>query len=152
MLNVINLQGRLCADPEVKTTNSGISVCSFRLAVERDFADKATGQRESDFIDITAWRGTADFVGQYFRKGDMMIVSGSLQSRKYTDKDGNNRTAWEVQVNAVHFCGGKSERTSDSSTAKRDEGSLSYSRDRNETEQAKQQSAFAPLPDDDMPF
>lgn len=103
MLNHVTLMGRLVADPNLKQTPSGLSVANFRLAVDRDFADKATGEREADFIDIVAWRGTADFVQKYFSKGRMAVVSGRIQSRRYTDKDGNNRTAVEVVADNVYF-------------------------------------------------
>ncbi|MBQ4313715.1 MAG: single-stranded DNA-binding protein, partial [Clostridia bacterium] len=98
MLNSIVLMGRLTADPELRTTSSNISVTSFTIAVERNFADRASGERQTDFIDIVAWRSTAEFVSRYFRKGQLVAVQGSLQSRKWQDRDGNNRTSWEVQA------------------------------------------------------
>lgn len=101
MLNMITIQGRLTRDPELKTVKDGISVASFTLAVDRDRGETA------DFIDCTAWRSTADFVGKYFQKGSQMIVSGALQSEKYTDKDGKNRTSWKVVADRVYFCGSK---------------------------------------------
>lgn len=108
MLNKIDLMGRVVRDPELRQTQSGVSVCTATLAVERDFTG-ADNKRETDFIDIVMWRGTADFFAKYFRKGQMCAVSGNLQSRKYTDKNGNNRVAWEVQVSNVYFCGSKAE-------------------------------------------
>ena len=109
MINVVVLMGRLVADPELKQTQNGTSVCSFRIAVDRNVANKQTGERQADFINITAWRQTAEFVCKYFRKGSMIALEGSLQSRNYTDKDGNNRTAYEVVANSVSFTGSKSE-------------------------------------------
>ena len=106
-MNTICLTGRVCAQPELKQTTSGVSVCSFRIAVDRDY--KVNGQKASDFIPCVFWRGTAEFVAKYFVKGDMIAVVGSLESRKYTDKDGNNRTVWEVKADKVNFCGGKKE-------------------------------------------
>lgn len=107
MLNTIVLMGRLTSDPDLRTTTSNISVASFTLAVERNFADKSTGNRETDFIDIVAWRSTAEFVNRYFRKGQLVCVQGSLQSRKWQDKDGNNRVSWEVQAENVYFAESK---------------------------------------------
>lgn len=103
MLNKIFLQGRLCKDPELRHTQSGTAVTSFTLAVDRDFKDKNTGESATDWISCTAWKGTAEFVTRYFQKGRMAIVEGRLQSRKYTDKDGNNRTAYEVVASSVYF-------------------------------------------------
>ena len=109
MLNTITIMGRLVRDPDLKTTNSGVSVTSFTLAVDRDFADKETGERGVDFVDVTAWRGTAEFVCRNFGKGRMAVVSGRLQVRNYTDKDGNKRSKAEVVAENVYF--GDSKRT-----------------------------------------
>lgn len=106
-LNTCIFMGRLTAAPEVKKTNSDVSYAKFTVAVERNYKQGDT--KIADFIPMVAWRGTADFIGKFFRKGDMIAVDGSLQSEKYTDKDGNNRTAFSVQVNNVAFCGGKNE-------------------------------------------
>lgn len=103
MLNNITIMGRLTRDPELKTTPSGASVTSFTLAVERDFEVKETGERETDFFDCVAWRSTAEFVARYFTKGRMAVVCGSIQTRKYTDKDGNNRRATEIKAKKVYF-------------------------------------------------
>ena len=103
MLNRIILRGRLTRDPELRRTQSGIPVASFSLAVNRDFKDKATGETPVDFIDIVAWRNTAEFVTRYFRKGSMIAVQGSIQTRSYTDKDGNKRKAVEIVADNVHF-------------------------------------------------
>lgn len=103
MLNTITIMGRMTRDPELKTTPSGASVTSFTLAVERDFKDKETGEKATDFIDCVAWRGTAEFVARYFSKGRMAVASGRLQLRDYTDKDGNKRRAAEVVAENVYF-------------------------------------------------
>ena len=103
MLNHIVLMGRLTADPELRRTGSGVAVASFTLAVDRDFANKESGQKETDFIDIVAWRGTAEFVSKYFAKGRMAVVSGRLQIRRWQDKDGNNRRSAEVVADNVYF-------------------------------------------------
>ena len=109
MLNSVVLMGRLTHDIELRQTQSGISVAKFSIAVERKFADKQTGERETDFIDCQAWRGTAEFIARYFAKGSMIAVEGSLQNNNWTDKDGNKRYSYIVQVEQTHFCGGKNE-------------------------------------------
>lgn len=103
MLNHIVLMGRLTADPELRRTGSGIAVASFTLAVDRDFTNKESGTKETDFIDIVAWRSTAEFVSKYFAKGRMAVVSGRLQIRRWQDKDGNNRRSAEVVADNVYF-------------------------------------------------
>ena len=111
MLNCAILMGRLVADPELKTTTNNISVTSFRIAVDRAY-QKQGEERQADFIDIVAWRQTADFVTRYFRKGSMIAVQGSIQTRSYEDKQGNKRTAVEVVADSVSFCGSKAEQGS----------------------------------------
>lgn len=106
MLNVVALMGRLVYEPELKTTPSGINVCSFRIACDRNFARQGE-QRQADFIDVTAWRQTAEFVSKYFQKGSMIAVEGSLQTTSYQDKNGNNRTKVKVVASNVSFCGSK---------------------------------------------
>lgn len=101
MFNLAILTGRLTADPELKTTPNGISVTSFTLAVNRNY--KAGEEQETDFINIVAWRQTAEFITKYFNKGNLIGIEGSIQTRKYQDKNGNNRTAFEVVANEVHF-------------------------------------------------
>jgi len=109
MLNCIVLMGRLVADPELRTTATGISVTSFTMAVDK-FA-KAGEEKQADFIDIVAWRQTAEFVTRYFHKGSMIAVQGALQTRSYEDKNGIKRKAVEVVADKVSFCGSKSENT-----------------------------------------
>ena len=111
MLNRIILMGRLTRDPELRRTQSGTAVASFSLAVERDFADKTTGNRPTDFIDIVAWRGTAEFVSKYFSKGRMAVVEGRLQIRDWQDRDGNKRRSAEVVADNIYF--GDSKRDGD---------------------------------------
>ena len=103
MLNRITLMGRLVADPEMRTTPSGVAVATLRLAVDRDFKNKQTGEKETDFINVVAWRQTAEFVSRYFTKGRLAVVEGRLQIRPYTDRDGNKRTAAEVVADNVYF-------------------------------------------------
>ena len=105
-LSHIVIQGRLTRDPEMRRTGSGISVANFTVAVDRDVKGQ-DGNRETDFFDCVAWRTTADFLCKYFHKGSQILVSGKMQSRKWTDKNGQNRTSWEVQADNIYFCGSK---------------------------------------------
>ena len=107
MLNVVALMGRLVADPELRTTTKGTNVCRFRLACDRSFVRQGE-QRQADFLDVVAWRQTAEFVSKYFQKGSLIAIEGSLQTRQYQDKNGNNRTAVEVLADNVSFCGSRS--------------------------------------------
>lgn len=104
-MNSINLLGRITGDPELKKTPSDVSVTSFTVAVERNFADKNTGKKPVDFINVVAWRGTADLICKYVKKGSLIGITGSLQARKYEDKDGNKRTAYEVVAENIYFTG-----------------------------------------------
>ncbi len=103
MLNRIILMGRLTRDPELRHTQTGTAVASFSLAVDRDFKDKTTGEKATDFIDIVAWRQTAEFVSRFFTKGRMAVVEGRLQLRDWTDRDGNKRRSAEVVADNVYF-------------------------------------------------
>ncbi len=111
MLNHITIMGRLVRDPELRRTGSGTAVASFTLAVDRDYAPKDGGERETDFIECVAWRQTGEFVSKYFTKGRMAVVSGRLQIRGWTDKDGNKRRTAEIVADNVYF--GDSKRDSD---------------------------------------
>lgn len=115
MLNVVSLLGRLVADPELRRTPNGVSVTTFTLAVDRNFV-KAGSERQTDFIDIVAWRNTAEFVCKYFQKGSMMAVQGSIQTRTYEDKEGNKRKAFEILADNVFFAGSKNTSTNHAST------------------------------------
>ena len=106
MLNVVALNGRLTADPELRHTNSDISVTSFTLAVDRSYV-RGGAERQTDFIDIVCWRSTAEFASKYFHKGQLVAVEGSLQTRSYTDSQGIKRKAFEVVANNVHFAESK---------------------------------------------
>lgn len=112
MLNHIVLMGRLTRDPELRYTSSNIPVASFSVAVDRDFGRGENGEKQTDFINVSAWRQTGEFVSKYFTKGSMIVVSGRLQMRDYTDRDGNRRTAAEVVAENVYF--GDSKRRDDS--------------------------------------
>ena len=107
MLNKIILMGRLGRDPEVRYTQGGTPVASFSLAVDRDFADQATGKRPTDWIDVVAWSARAKFVQRYFRKGQLAVVEGRLQIRDWTDREGNKRRSAEVVADQVYFAGAK---------------------------------------------
>lgn len=106
MLNVVALMGRLTHTPELKTTQNGTSVCSFSIAVDRTYTPKGE-ERKADFIDVVAWRQTAEHICKYFQKGSMIAIDGSIQTRSYQDKQGSNRTKVEVLANNVSFCGAK---------------------------------------------
>ena len=103
MLNHIVIMGRLTRDPELRRTGSGLPVASFSVAVDRDFGKNENGEKETDFIDCVAWRNTAEFVSKYASKGRMVAVSGRLQIRSWTDKDGNKRRTAEVVADNVYF-------------------------------------------------
>ena len=105
--NLVVLTGRLTADVELKVTPSGKNVCSFSIAVDRGYGENKT----TDFINIVAWNGSAEFVSKYFRRGDMIGIEGSIVTRKYTDKNGNNRTVFEVVASNIQFIGGKKDNT-----------------------------------------
>lgn len=115
MLNHITIMGRLTRDPELRRTDSGISVAGFTIACDRDFSGKDGGEKEVDFIDCVAWRKTGEFVDKYFSKGRMAVVSGRLQIRSWTDKDGNKRRTAEIVAENVYF--GDSKTGSDNATA-----------------------------------
>ena len=108
MLNSVCLMGRLTADPELKSTQSGVSVCNFRIAVDRTYTPKGQ-EKQTDFINIITWRSTAEFVSRYFRKGQLVAVQGSIQTSQYTDRDGNKRTAFDVVADNVFFAEKKAE-------------------------------------------
>lgn len=108
VLNLISIAGRLSKDPELRYTQSQVAVCSFGVAVERDFAQQGQ-QREVDWFDVVAWRQGAEFVSKYFHKGDMIIVMGRMQARDWTDQNGNKRRSWEIQADHCYFGGSKSD-------------------------------------------
>ena len=149
MLNHITIMGRLTRDPELRRTGSGVAVASFTVAVDRDFGSKDSGEKETDFIDCVAWRNTGEFVSKYFGKGRMIVVSGRLQIRSWTDKEGNKRRSAEVVADSCYFGDSKK---SDSSG---DTGG-SYQNDYNDSDynQVPPQNDFDLLDDDDgqLPF
>ena len=155
MLNHIVLMGRLTRDPELRRTGSGIAVATLRLAVDRDYAPKDGSPRETDFIDVVAWRSTAEFVCKYFTKGRMAVVSGRLQIRPWEDKDGNKRTAAEVVADNIYF--GDSKRDSEGYSAQPAPAPANYGQSPNFNSAPAYHppaSDFAMLEDDDsqLPF
>lgn len=120
-LNRIVLQGRLCADPELRRTNGGTAVTNFNLAVDRDFKSE-DGNRETDFISVICWKGLAEMSAKWFKKGQMAVVSGRLQIRQYTDKSGQKRSQAEVVADNVYFCESKKDRDEASYAAAEKEG------------------------------
>lgn len=138
-LNVSAIMGRICADPEVRQTPSGVSVCRFTVAVDRNYT-KQGEERKADFIDCIAWRNTAEFIGKYFSKGSSIAVQGSIQTGSY-EKDGIKRKTFEIVVDNASFCGSKTE--GNNQAAPTDPG-IEYSGD---------STNFAEIPDDDeLPF
>ena len=108
MLNHLTIMGRLVADPELRNTQSGVPVTSFRIAVERNYANQ-DNERETDFFDVTAWRGTAEIVCKYFSKGRMIAIDGRLETQAWTDRDGNNRVSVGIVAESVYFADSKKE-------------------------------------------
>ncbi len=108
-MNVAVIMGRLTADPELRHTSSNIAVTSFTVAVNRAYQSKDSSERQADFINVVAWRNTAEFVCRYFKKGQMIALNGSIQTRTYTDNNGNNRYAFEIVADNVNFTGSKAE-------------------------------------------
>ena len=158
MLNHITLMGRLTRDPELRYTQSNTPVASFRIAVDRDYQPRDGGERQTDFIDCVAWRSTAEFVSKYFHKGSMAVVSGRLQMRDWTDRDGNKRTSAEVVVDNVYFGDSKKSREDDNSGSTYG-GSSGYTPRNNNASEGYNSaprggSAFAELDDGDgeLPF
>ncbi len=108
MINLVALMGRLTYEPEIKVTPSGVSVIRFQMAVDRNYQSQSQ-EKQTDFIDVVAWRQTAEFVSRYFHKGSMIAIVGTIQTNNFTDRDGNKRKSVEVVANQVSFCGSKSE-------------------------------------------
>ena len=108
-MNIIAIKGRLVRDPEIRQTQSGVSVTNITVAVDRSYS--AGGEKQTDFFDCVFWRQGAEFVSKYFKKGKEIIVTGEMQSRKWQDKEGNNRISWDIQNAHAEFCGGKGENT-----------------------------------------
>ena len=147
MLNSAVIMGRLVADPELRTTGSGISVTSFTVAVDRRFVRQGE-ERQADFIDVIAWRQTAEFVSKYFRRGSMIAIQGSIQTRMYEDKNGNKRKAVEIVADNASFCGSKAESGTGNfnrnDSVMNNQPAPSYS--------TADEGDFKEIPEDDLPF
>lgn len=140
MFNLVVLTGRLTADPELKTTPNGVSVTSFSIAVSRRY--RAGEETQADFINIVAWRQTAEFITKYFKKGTMIGIEGSIQTRRYVDKDGKNRTVFEVVANNAQFV-----------ESKRDGGAANDTADAPASYSNATANEFAEVSgDEDLPF
>ena len=152
MLNHIDLMGRLTRDPELRYTSANVAVASFRIAVDRDFGRGENGEKQTDFIDVVAWRQTGEFVSKYFTKGSMAVISGRLQMRDWTDRDGNKRTSAEVVADNVYF--GDSKRRDDAGEIARPSGARTPSQESFDRAKNTAKTSFTELSDDDgeLPF
>lgn len=139
MLNVGIIQGRICAEPELRHTQNDIAVCSFTIANDQGSGEK----KKTSFIDVVAWRSTSEFVCKYFKKGSAIIVQGAIQTRSYTDKDGNKRKAFEIVADNVHFAEGKKDGNNNPSV-RHDETPKNTSQDTGDFEEMPS--------DEDLPF
>ena len=150
-MNQIIIMGRMTRDPELRHTPNGVSVASFTLAVDRGFSPKDGGERQTDFIDVVAWRNTAEFVSRYFTKGQMAAVVGRLQIRDWTDKEGNKRRSAEVIAESIHFTESKKSRdsgyNSNGSGDSKDDLSMSYT-----SPVAPSDFSEIEMDDEDLPF
>lgn len=157
MLNVAVIMGRLVADPELRHTPNDVAVTSFTLAVDRSYVKSGT-ERQADFIDVVAWRNTAEFVSRYFRKGQMMAVQGSIQTRTYTDSNGNKRKAFEIVADNVNFADSKRDNGNNASSYGNYGGNDSYQKPAVFNEPAPAYSSGSSVDfeeivgDDDLPF
>lgn len=157
MLNVVAIMGRLVADPELRTTQQGTNVCTFRIACERSYTPKGQ-QRQADFVDIVAWGKTAEFICKFFQKGSMIAIEGSLQTRNYQDKQGNKRTAVEILASNISFAGAKA--ADKPAAASYEQQTRNYVQQANATQSAPQPAYtqgsmddFSVISDtDDLPF
>lgn len=156
MINSVVIMGRLTADPELKTTNSGLSVTRFTVAVDRQYQkDK---EKKADFINVVAWRQTAEFVSRYFSKGSMIAVQGSIQTDKYKDKSGNSRTSFQVVADNVSFCGSKKETGGSYTDIVKEWAERTQDADTYESifgvnvKRQESMDNFGPDSDDDLPF
>ena len=153
MINTAVIMGRLTADPELRETQSGISVARFSVAVERPYSKD--GERQTDFLDVVAWRNAADFVCRYFVKGQMIAIFGSIQARTYTDRDGNRHKSVEIVADGVSFCGDKPERktqTYDAEPANVEPPKPQEKPEPQYTQQSMDDFVAVPMSDDDLPF
>lgn len=159
MLNRVILMGRLTAEPDYRTTPSGVSMVRFSLAVDRDFKSQ-NGERQTDFFNIIAWRSTADFVSRYFHKGQLVALQGSIQANNYTDREGNKRTSYDIVADQVYFAEGKRDGGQqnnydysryDQMTPPPAQAAPSYGEPAS-SYQSGNDGDFTPVADDDLPF
>ena len=144
MLNCVAIMGRLTSDPELKSTNDGVQVISFTLAVERNFVRQGE-ERQADFVDCVAWRQQAVFISNYFRRGSMIAIQGSIQTRNWEDKNGSKRKSTEIVVSQANFCGSKSENnTGASQNSAPYQPATSFA--------TADEGDFKEIPEDDLPF
>lgn len=149
--NKVILMGRLTRDPETKTTNSGKSVVSFTIAVDRRYAPQGE-EKKTDFFNCTAWSGTGDFVAKYFSKGSLILVEGELQNDQYTDKEGNNRTATKINVGNVTFAGGKSDNANNTPSTSTEPRQKKQGNFTTTTDKASEKGGFVATNDDDEDY
>lgn len=161
MLNHIVIMGRLTRDPELRYTNSNVPVASFAVAVDRDFGKDQDGNKQTDFFECVAWRQTGEFISKYFAKGSLIVLSGQMQSRRWTDRDGGKRLTWELIVDSAYFGGSKRDgdtgpRPSGESAQPSGQGSGSYQAPSQSSWKSPQQGKFVDLDDDEddgeLPF
>lgn len=160
MLNRVILMGRLTADPDYRTTHSSTAMARFTLAVERDYSQGE--EKQTDFLDVTAWRSTADFVSKYFHKGQLVAVQGRVQVSSYTDKDGNKRRSWDIVADQVYFAESKRESDAQSHYNRQTPPSPQpqqppyqpqpYQGEQQMMDGYQSDSEFMPIADDDLPF
>lgn len=150
MMNRIELIGRLTRDPEVRNTTSGMTVASFSLAVERDFA--SNGAKETDFINCVAWRNPGEYAAKYFKKGSLVAVAGRLQIKNWEDKDGNKRSTPEVVVDSLYSLGTKSDNSNTEQPTPTPRNAQSSNRKNSQPANAKPASDFVPVEDDEVPL
>ena len=144
MINSVVIMGRLTHEPELKVTTSGLSVIRITIACDRSY-QKSNEERKADFIDVTAWRQTAEFISRYFHKGSMIAVEGSIQTDSYTDRDGNKRKSFQIVANNVSFCGSKAETAVDKGESNTTPGNVYSNADNSDFEEIIDD-------DDDLPF
>lgn len=150
MMNRIELVGRLTRDPEVRNTTSGMTVASFTLAVERDFV--SNGTKETDFIDCVAWRNSGEYAAKYFKKGNLVAVTGRLQIKSWEDKNGNKRNSPEVVVDSLYSLGSKSDNSNTEQSSPAPKNAQSNTRKNSQPANAKPASDFVPVEDDEVPL
>lgn len=159
MLNRVILMGRLTAEPDYRTTPSGVAMVRFSLAVDRDFKSQ-NGERQTDFFNIIAWRSTADFVSRYFHKGQLVALQGTIQMNNYTDREGNKRTSYDIVADQVYFAEGKRDNGQqnnydysryDQMTPPPAQAAPSYGEPAS-SYQSGNDGDFTPVADDDLPF